>query len=402
MPFAPEKEAEAEEPEEAGATPGVSYPGGRAHPSGALRLTDYLFSHLHTYADASVTYNDNIYLLHDKTGDVVTKVRPGVDFLLGSQKLTESGKPRSFFRMDGGYACNYYINSKIDRNNPFASINLQGVGAHYKISLNHWFEKLQRPSEYLVAGLPGLVDCRLNVTDLSFMYTYGRVSAETRHKFNQINYEKFFARTNNIREQVITTTISVNPAITPRVFFFFEYDHGDYVYFRALDNVNDFKYNQFFIGAKGKVLNKFYGAVKAGKELRYNYSHLNKYKDAFIIRGDLYYQFSRKTWFSAHFAREDRPSTNKDSGFDLGYRASVRAVWDPTKQARVTGGLNYSYDAYTTDTVDNTYSAVARFDYKVNRYATVGLEYNFTRRNSTRADAKYNNSNIITRMGLVF
>jgi len=366
-------------------------------------LYDYMFSRLHTHADTSISYNDNIYLLHKKTGDVIPTVRPGVSLLLGSKDLRVSGRPRSYCEIDAGYATDYYIRARLNHNNPYATINIQGVGPRYRVRLSNYFLKAQQPAQVINSGEPGLVGYQMNITNLGFEYIRGRARLLIGYKRNEKDYTGSYKTTNSILDQGLNVTASINPSITPKTTFFFEYEYGTFDYYKAPNNLGDFAYHYFWIGAKGKLLKKIYGVVKAGEELR-RADPTGELKNAFVIRGDLFYIYSKKLRFSMHLARENWAATNRSQGFNTAYIVSLRGIWDFNPQLTFTCGAKYEYDSYeSTGKHDNTCGPfLIRFDYKVNKFTTIGAEYNFTRRDSTRADCKYNNSNIIGRMGMVF
>jgi hypothetical protein len=366
-------------------------------------MLGYLWSHLHTHADVESSYNDNIYLVNrPKTGDFVTTVTPGVSFRIGNNLPTPDGKLKSYFEIDTGYKIDYYMANSLNFNNPYLTLGLRGAGNRYLIDFKHYFEKDITTTQRLSPGQQGMTGVERNMTNLVFKYDWKRIGTEAGFRRYQAGYDDPFKRNGDLIDSSLHATVWFKPAFTPKTRFFFEYDFGEYDLNKAANDANNFKYHQFWIGARGDFTKKFSGNLKAGKELRFSYSQIGRCKDSIIVRLNLQYKYSPKLRFVLNAASEDRPSTAVSEGMDKEYRFNLYAIYDLNPRLRITAGGDYILDVYTTDREDNTYGATARLDYIVNRWTTIGIEYKFMTRQSERAGAKYNNSVITGRLGMAF
>lgn len=367
-------------------------------------IMDYIYSHLHTHADVKGSYNDNIYLVNrPKTGDFVTTVKPGVSYRIGDKLPTAGGKLRSYFEADAGYKIDYYMANSREFNNPYVTVALRGTGNHYLVEGDYSFTKDILTRQVVQAGSQGILGVTRQRANLRFKYDWDRIGVETSYRLYQIEYPEVFEIPSSIRDSAVRGLIWVRPSFTPKTRFYFEYDYGLYEYYKEPVNYsNNFKYHQIWVGAKGNFTKKFSGDVKIGREFRFSYANIGKYKDGFIIRINLQYRYTQKLRFALNAAQENRPATFRGQGLDSEYRFYLYTIYSFNPRLVATGGLSYVYDSYTTDRMDNTYGASARLDYLVNKWTTVGIEYIFKTRQSERAGGKYNNSVITGRLGMAF
>ena len=367
-------------------------------------IMNYIYSHLHTHADVTGSYNDNIYLINrPKKGDFVTTVTPGISYRIGDDRPTREGRLKSYFEIDTGYKVDYYTANNINFNKPYVTVSLRGAGDHYLTEFNYTYMKDILTRQLLDSGSEGMLGVARTMADLKFQYDWNRIGAEMRYKLYQTKYDDIFKTPSSIRDNSIRGLVWVSPSFTPKTRFYFEYDYGIYdYYYQAVNNVNDFKYHQFWLGARGSFTKKLTGDIKVGKELRFGYVSIGKYKDSLLINFKLQYRYSQKLAFGLNALSDARPSTSIGAGLDSSYSFFLYTVYRFNPQVMCTGGLSYDYDSYKTAREDNTYGAMIKLDYLVNRWTTVGIGYTFKTRDSERAGAKYNNSIITGRLAMVF
>jgi hypothetical protein len=275
------------------------------------------------------------------------------------------------------------------------------VGTHYKVNLKYSFEDRATTSQTISSGTPGILGYYRQMTDLNFAYDWKKIGVETGYKRLEIDYTGNF-KTSNYLDERITAVITAKPSFTPKTNYFFEYDYGELEYTKAASDVNNYKYHQFWIGVKGNITNKITTRAKIGKEFRFSYEHLNKYKDSFMVCLNLKYRHSEKLSFLLDFIRDDKPATNTGQGFNLGYRLFAHIVYDVNPKLKIDTGFDYWFDTYTTALEDNTYGYSAKMSYLVNRYTSLGLDYSYKMRDSTRADCKYRNNILLGKLKMVY
>ncbi|MDD5495834.1 MAG: outer membrane beta-barrel protein [Candidatus Omnitrophica bacterium] len=352
-------------------------------------------SYFHPHAEILTSYDDNIYQIHKKRGDVHTRVTPGVQFLLGNNRMSPEGRPRTYLELDGGYDIHYYYATDSNYNMPYVDFFARWVGPHYRVSLRNDFKNEITPTSQLSRGISGFTGRARNFTQANFSVDYKRTTLETGYTRYEYSYGAPFKSTSDYVDQKINITGLVNPSFTPKTFFLFEYDFGVYEYTNKSTDDTNYKYHQLWGGIRGKITKKISGDLRFGYEMRNSYLALTKFKDSVNIRIDLRYRYSPKTTLRMYAAKESRPSITVGAGRSDGYRAGVNFIHFYGSRLRMDLALKYGRDIYTDELNEDTYSGSAKFEYQLNKWIVAALEYLYVQRDSERANSKYRD-NVIT------
>lgn len=287
--------------------------GGLIYPS-AEGIAAFIVDRLHPYAETRFEYNDNIYLLKNaREHDFINTINPGIKFILGPKALRD--KEKNYLQLDlGGDISNYYINQKNNRSDPYGRLDASFGKGRHRINFSQDYEIKSLPTSLVSAGIPGTTDYIYNTTEASWETLFHRFGFDVRYFKENDTYIGDYRLTSSFASQTANFTAFIIPEALPKTRFLFEYRYDIIDYLKALNDINDYYKDTYWLGVKGKITGKLSGTAKFGYEtLRYR---TGKEHRTVPVYGDLCYRYSGRVSFNFYALRELGTSnyTNEGNG----------------------------------------------------------------------------------------
>lgn len=364
-------------------------------------LSSFILQRLHPYASLTVDYDDNIYLTDtDQKGYIINKLRPGIKFILGTEKPVEK---KSRIELDLGTEAKYYV-SKPSLSAilfPYASFSSSIEGARHKLIFNYSFNRIEQAKSKINSGQEGFVDYSQTNADLGWEVMYNRLGFALDYKMVYYLYGGQFEAGSTYRDQTVGIEGFFRPISLPKTRFLLEYDLGKVKYTKASSNDSDSDYSRVWIGARDQFTKKTSGLVKFGYEKR-------DYKDGAhanldTIKIDLNYQYSPKTEFLLKIKRANMQSPNRTNGTSETntFSLSSRTLLRPRLTLKL--GLEYSDSKYKdSNRKDKVFGCSGKLEYALHEWLTMYLGYQYAEDDSNLSINSYKNNVYSLGMGVTF
>jgi len=375
------------------------------------------------YANASITYDDNIYQLSDKTSDLYYKLAAGVNLFLGAEMefMRELSLKRGYqfdegrlgeigvagpsadlslptLKFDLGLSMtNYSKNSSLDQK-PFSNFNngfMPDVAFEYKLGRRKnklRIKQIIHPDiEALSAirvGAQGQLRYVSNQTQLDWEQTFNRLGYNLGYSRKATSYEDSNKSSDYSDQNFIFGGFI---QAFPKTRFFVEGNYGTGEYVESSDNGNDVEYWKAYLGVQGKISKKISGVAKAGYQIRdYNSGDQLKAMAADIT---LDYNFSPKTKFSLKLSQDSRDGNYSADGFNKNTTAILSANYAFNRKLNADLGLiSYMHDKYESGRRDKTFTSSIGLNYLFGKWMTMTLSLVRIERESNNPLAAFENN----------
>lgn len=350
---------------------------------------------LHPYGSLTFTYDDNIYLLPDKTSAIYSLFEPGLIF--NTAIFSPSGKdiPRNKFEVDAGIKIVTYTNhSRLNRQNPYIGILTEVGRGDHQLAFSYDFSLNSTPTSELSGGQEGLSDYKEDVTNLSYEAMYKRLGYALEYTRTASYYDGEY-KSSSLQEHLFSLTGFLRPRSLPKTRFLLGFELGLGEYIHAASSDNNYIDSKIWLGIKGNLTKKTTGLIRSG----YQNMDYKAIADTTVIPVtiDLDYQYSPLTNFKLTIDRRDQQASYVTESVQEGTSFSLGCFHTFAANRKLSASLSFDYstDDYSAGRSDNTYGFSTELAYVFRKWMSMSLGYSYEERDSTISDNDYKN-NIFT------
>jgi hypothetical protein len=351
------------------------------------RARAYL-KNIHPYTKLNAQHHSNLYLVpSEPKEDFAATTQAGLLF------NTKLAKKKVEVYLDGGEEIIKYSSQTVDNtDHPYARGLLKADLGKWKLAFMASVDK-QRSTESLLEniGEPNFVDFWIYNYGSSTKFNLKRFESELQYQHTGISYvDNQYVPSNNNTDIL---AIKNSYKILPRTKIFVDYAHGWLDYYK--NNNNSWNYDRYWAGIESKFLRKF------ASEIKYGYIASNpkvgRHETGNTFSTKLEYKPSSRLACYTQAINGLGVSDLLNSSVTKVKKALLGINYLPlsnNKRLRLQTEISYREEHYEPDSRQKYFNVFFRPEYKLKKWLTLGLNYNYNERRSNIKTQEYIDNNV--------
>jgi len=376
------------------------------------------------YAKATLTYDDNIFQLPEKSSDLYYKLEAGISLFLGAEleylrelsfksnyqfdegRLGEIGSggkdsdgllPTLKFNL-GASMLKYKKNRSLDQKvfSNFNNLFIPDLGLEYKLGRGKRKFRIKQsitPSteslSSITTGESGQVRYIASNTEIDWEQSFNRLGYNLGYLRDETFYEDSNKSNNYLDQKLIFGGFL---QAFPKTRFFAEGNIGSGEYTRDKQFAeNNVKYVKAYLGAAGSLSRKTIGTVKVGYQNR-------EYKDGSQLKApavdiNINHEISPKTKAYMLISHDSNEGNYAADGFNKNTTATFSIIYAFNRKLSADLGIiKYMHDKYQSGRKDETFTSSVDLNYIFHKWMTMTFSWSRTERKSNISQAAFDNN----------